>query len=212
MEELEKQYLQSQVEVQEATLTSLGKELHDNIGQLLSSAKMLLGVAQRRSGNVENVITKIDEILSQIIESIHDLSKSLDSDYLRRFKLVENLEIETKRNNSVNPNLRIHFSSIEQVPLEPEHQIVLFRIIQEGIQNAIKHAGASNIFIAINQSETELLINVTDDGKGFDVREKSKGIGLTSIATRAKSLHGSVHWNRLNPGTEMIVKISKLKS
>ena len=108
MKELERQHLESQIEVQESTLTSVGKELHDNIGQLLSSAKMLLGVAQLTDGNVQNVIAKVDEILNQIIGSIHDLSQSLDSDYLKRFNIVENLEVETKRNNAVNSK-RVHF-------------------------------------------------------------------------------------------------------
>ena len=212
MEELERQYLQSRVEVQEATLTTVGKELHDNIGQLLSSAKMLLGVAQRSSGNVEQVVKKVDEILNQIIENIRDLSKSLDGDYLKRFNLIENVAIEANRNNEINPNLRIHFSSVEHLPLEPEDQIVLFRIIQEGISNAIKHANAANIFISISQPDKELYITITDDGQGFDINTVTKGIGLTSMIIRATSLSGTIQWNQLYPGTELRITISKLKT
>ena len=212
MKELERQHLESQIEVQESTLTSVGKELHDNIGQLLSSAKMLLGVAQLTDGNVQNVIAKVDEILNQIIGSIHDLSQSLDSDYLKRFNIVENLEVETKRNNAVNSKMRFHLSSIEHVPLEPEDQIVLFRIIQEGIQNAVKHSGAANVFISIDQFDDNLLVSVIDDGKGFDAAVQPKGIGLSSIASRARSLGGEAVWNQRNPGTELLIKNLKLKS
>ena len=210
MEELEKLYLQSRVEVQEATLTTVGRELHDNIGQLLSSAKMLLGVAQRTTVNVGQIVEKVDEILNQIIENIHDLSISLDGDYLKRFNLIENIAIEVKRNNDINPNLKIHFSAIEHLPLEPEDQIVLFRVIQEGIQNAIKHANASNIFISISQTGSQLLITITDDGMGFDINSVTKGIGLTSITTRVASLSGTVEWIQIRPGVEMRVTLSKL--
>ena len=210
MEELEKQYLLTRTEVQEATLSTIGKELHDNIGQLLSSAKMLLGVAQRQPENSVQVIGNVQEVLNLVIEGIHDLAKSLDGDYLKRFNLLENLQTEVRRNNDVNTGLKLHLTAMEGIPMTPEDQIVLLRMIQEGIQNAGKHARAANIHIAIFRHEDALVATVTDDGKGFDPALVPHGIGLQNIQIRAQTLGGSASWRSLQPGTELTIKIKKL--
>ncbi len=154
MEELEKQLLLSQVEVQEATLSAIGRELHDNVGQLLSSSKMLLGVALRNytnHQNAEGAIRSADEQIGKAIAAIRSLAKLFDKEWLKQFDLIENLVTEIKRNNDSN-EMKIHFSHPESLTINADDQIILFRIIQEGIQNAIKHANASNVFIEIKMA------------------------------------------------------------
>jgi signal transduction histidine kinase len=207
MEELEKQLLQSQIEVQEATLTALGKELHDNIGQLLSSSKMLLGVTLRNMDKAPGPLATAYDTLSKAITELRALSRSLDSEWLQQFNLIDNLTTEVARNNAASA-LQIHFTHPESIPLKAGQQILLFRMVQEAIQNAVKHAEASNIYIAIDEGGTNLNITVSDDGKGFIVENAlAKGAGMNNIRHRTRALGGNVHWHSGSTGTILSIHL-----
>ena len=206
MEELEKQLMQSQIEIQEATFMTLGKELHDNIGQLLSSSKMLLGITIRNTDTLPDTLNTAYETLSKAIMELRALSRSLDSEWLQQFSLIENLKTEVSRNN-ITDSLQIHFTHPASLPLSIDQQILLFRILQEALQNAIKHAEASNIYISIEEGIT-LNISVTDDGKGFDVRGIiAKGAGMNNITHRINALRGKAHWHSANTGTTLSIQL-----
>jgi len=207
VEELEKQLLKVQLEVQEATLGAIGKELHDNVGQLLSSSKMLLGVAARNPGGAEGPLKNADEMIGKAIVAIRSLSKMFDSEWLKQFSLIENLQTEIKRLNE-NNILAIHFNAPTSVTIRPEDQVILFRIIQEAIQNVLKHAEAKNIYLFIAHYRDLLLVTVADDGKGFDTKNvQTSGMGLKNIQARAKMINGEARWSSLDPGTELSIKI-----
>src|SRR6266513_5304855 len=87
----EQTLLQSQIEVQEATFSILAKELHDNVGQLLSSSKMLLGITQRNFSNAPETLTIAEETLGKAITELRSLSKSIDKEWLEQFDLIDNL-------------------------------------------------------------------------------------------------------------------------
>jgi len=206
MKELEKQLMQSQIEVQEDTFMTLGKELHDNIGQLLSSSKMLLGVTMRNTHNSPDTLNTAYETLSTAIIELRSLSRSLDSQWLRQFNLIENLKTEVIRHN-ITPGLRIHFSHPDTLPLNSDQQILLFRIVQEAMQNAIKHAGAANINITMAENPARLDISVADDGKGFDPGSAKKGAGLNNIRHRSHALGGTARWQSTPAGTTLYIQI-----
>ena len=163
----EQTLLQSQVEVQEATFSVLAKELHDNVGQLLSSSKMLMGITQRNLNSIPETLTIAEETLGKAIQELRSLSKSLDKQYLQQFDLIDNLSAEIKRINT-SLILEIHFSHPGKLPLTSEEQIILFRIIQEALQNTIKHAEAKNIDIDMTSQQQNIIVNIADDGKGFE--------------------------------------------
>ncbi len=199
----EKTLLQSQVEVQEATFTVLAKELHDNVGQLLSSSKMLMGITQRNLVNIPETLTIAEETLGKAISELRSLSKSLDTQYLQQFDLIENLTTEIKRINS-SLVLEIHFAHSGKLTLTAEEQIILFRVIQEALQNAIKHAEAKNINIEIVSGQQHITITIADDGKGFEPIS-SDGLGIRNMKYRTKSLGGSITWN--NPAKGSLITI-----
>ena len=99
-EEFSKQLLRSQIEVQEATFADLGKELHDNIGQLLSSTKMFLGTAQRGTDNGPQMLGMAEDSLTKAITELRSLTKSLDREWLQQFNFIENLTTEVNRINA----------------------------------------------------------------------------------------------------------------
>ena len=101
----QQELLQTQLETQESTFYQISQELHDNIGQLLSSTKLLIGItkmciAQNDFTNVPDTISTAEQTLSKAIQDLRSLSKSLNKEWLHQFNLVENLEEEIKRINA----------------------------------------------------------------------------------------------------------------
>ncbi|MGH2648999.1 MAG: sensor histidine kinase [Ginsengibacter sp.] len=201
----EQTLLQSQVEVQEATFSVLAKELHDNVGQLLSSSKMLMGVAQRNLINIPETLTIAEETLGKAINELRSLSKSLDKQLLEQFDLINNLSAEIKRINS-SLELKIHFLYSGKLAITPEKQIILFRIIQESLQNAIKHAQAKNINIEIETTAENIIIYISDDGKGFK-QIANNGLGIRNMKHRAKLLGGNITWAAAEKGTLITIRL-----
>ncbi len=203
----EKILLQSQIEVQELTYSELGKELHDNIGQLLSTAKMLIGITQRSLGNSPDTLNTANETIGKAIYEIRALSKSLDKDWLGQFNFLENLKAEITRINTSNA-INVFIKSEVPVLFNSDKQVVIFRIVQEAIQNAIKHAAPSKIEIAIEKNAEEILFMVTDNGNGFSNNEEAKGMGLTNMKHRASLLGGTIQWqSELQKGTTVTITL-----
>lgn len=201
----EQTLLQSQVEVQEETFSALAKELHDNVGQLLSSSKMLMGITQRNMVNIPETLKIAEETLGKAITELRSLSKSLDKQWLEQFDLIDNLSTEIRRINS-GLILQIHFSNMGKLLLPPQEQIILFRIIQEALQNAIKHAEAKNIFIEIETKEENIIVTINDDGKGFELIS-SDGLGIRNMKDRTKLLGGNISWNKPGKGSLITIKL-----
>lgn len=205
--EFDRQLMQSALETQEATMSMLSKELHDNIGQLLNSTKLLIGVTERSLPTVPETLTTAGETLGRAIQELRALSKSMDKDWLTQFNLIENLENETVRINSAQ-DLRIHFNKPDALPLKSGEQVILFRIVQETIQNAIKHANAANVYITINNRSGVLKVTVRDDGHGFDENKATKGLGFRNISHRTHLLGGTVNWQSApGKGTTVIIEL-----
>jgi signal transduction histidine kinase len=205
--EFDRQLMQSALETQEATMSMLSKELHDNIGQLLNSTKLLIGVTERSLPSVPETLVTAGETLGRAIQELRSLSKSMDKEWLTQFNLVENLEAETIRVNSAQ-DLRIHFTKPDSLPLKSGEQVILFRIVQETLQNAIKHANAANVYITISNHSGILKVTVRDDGSGFDETRATKGLGFRNIGHRTHLLGGTVNWQSASgKGTTVTIEL-----
>ncbi len=201
------QLQKSQIETQEETFAILGKELHDNVGQLLNSAKLLIGVTQRKLTDAPDTLAIADETLGTAINELRSLSKSLNKEWLQQFNFIDNLQTEIKRINAAE-RLQIKLSYAAQLPLKSDEQIILFRIVQEALQNAIKHAQASRINIKITEELNLLSVVIEDDGKGFAGNEKQQsGVGLINMQHRSKLLGGSIQWNSSPNGTVITIQL-----
>ncbi len=202
----EQALLQSQIEVQESTLSTLSKDLHDNIGQLLSTVKVLLGITERNLTSPPDTLLTANATVGQAINELRSLSKSLDKEWLEQFNLIENLSNEVNRLNSVD-SVKLKLHNEKKVMLQADKQIILFRIVQEAIQNALKHASAKNILISVEILNDILVTSVKDDGKGFEKYLKPDGVGIINMKHRAKLLGGSIEWCNSNPGCEVVITL-----
>jgi len=197
---------QSVAEVQETTLRTVGEELHDNVGQLLSSTKMLLGLTERTFTKVPETFITANETLIKAIAELRSISKILNKEWLKQFSLSENLEAEVKRIR-YSGNLQLNMDRSEDIPANPEEQIILFRIVQEALNNVIKHANADNISITLTNGPANFVISIADDGKGFDVEGKKDGVGVMNMKHRASLLGGQLEMKSSPKGSEVAIKL-----
>lgn len=200
--------LKTQLETQEETFFQIGEEIHDNIGQLLSSTKMLLGITERNLPSIPDPFKTAQETLGKAITELRSLSKSLNREWLHQFNLIQNLETEIDRINTANIIQIQLYTSVRILPLAPEAQVMLFRIIQEAMHNAIKHAGASMLRITIDLSGV-ILVSIYDDGKGFRQPENQHhGVGIINMKHRTSLLGGTIEWKpKDHGGTEIRIFI-----
>jgi signal transduction histidine kinase len=146
----EKELVNSKLEIQEQTLKNIAWELHDNIGQLLSVANIQLNIL--RNAVPEVYYDKIDEtkaVVTDSVQQVRALSKTLNSDVIKKNGLITSLQVEIERFNRLN-FLKASLSiEGEIVVLKRENEIVIFRIIQEFLSNVMKHAKASSLDVTV---------------------------------------------------------------
>jgi signal transduction histidine kinase len=203
--QFENQLLLSRVEVQEQTFQLIGKELHDNVGQLLSTARMLLGLTERSMDKPPDTLLTANETVAEAIAQLRSLSKSLDKEWLEQFNFSENLQYEIDRINS-GRNVQAIYNNQYVVPLKPDEQIILFRIVQEAIQNAVKHANPTAINIQSFVNKDRFVVVIADDGAGFE-KDKQQGMGLNNMKHRTLLLGGTIAWDTA-PGNGTQVTIT----
>ena len=212
----QQEILQTQLEVQNLTMQQLGRELHDNIGQLLSVLRINLNVLEEM---VEDEGTKVqiaesNQIVEQTIADVRALTKSLDGDFVKDFGLIDSLSHELLRIRKTRRYQTEITTSGTPYSLGYQHEIVLFRIAQEIINNALKHAAATTLHVSVGYEPTNFGITIKDNGKGFDYEgvmrnELSKsGAGLRNIQRRAELIGGKcVVESKINEGTTVCIKI-----
>jgi signal transduction histidine kinase len=192
---IQQELLKTQLETQENTFRQIGEELHDNVGQLLSSTRILLVIAQRSIAQPPESLQTAIETLATTIQDLRSLSKALNKEWLERFNLIDNLCHEVQR---INLSGAVHVTvdaTEDRVSLHPEAQVMLFRIIQEALHNGIKHSEARSIDISLANQGPDILIRVRDNGKGFDPdATQSNGVGRINMIHRTKLLNGTIGW------------------
>ncbi len=182
------------VEGQEEERKRIAKELHDGLGVLLSTAKMQFTTIKDKSPENKPLIDRATKLLEQAAGDVRRISHNMMPGLLTRFGLYEAVEDLIDELDATEGLHAICEIKGDTKRLLENTEIMLYRVIQEMVNNTLKHAKAKNISLNINILPDKLNIQYSDDGKGFDVEEKieSKSIGLTSIKSRVKFLEGEL--------------------
>jgi len=201
--------LHAQLETQEYTFRQVSEEIHDNVGQLLSTVNMLLGITER---NLEKPPETLSLAMTTVARAIHDLrgfSKSLSTEWLNQFDLLENIRNELDRLSSAGIVQGQLQTDIAVLPYLPQEQVMLFRVLQEAIQNCIRHSGATSIQVSVRTGESEIYLDLEDNGKGFDpAAMEMKGIGMMNMRHRIGLMHGSIVWESVpSVGTKVGIRL-----
>jgi PAS domain S-box-containing protein len=197
-QELDKQKLiaQAMVDAQEKERAEIGKELHDNINQILSTTKLYLELAKNDSHQRLNLISRSAGNIHNAIHEIRNISRSLVPSSIGDLGLQDSVADFVE---SIRTTKAIH---VEFYPagdfdgrLSDKAKLMLFRIIQEQVNNVLKHSNARNLIIELilAKAERSLELSITDDGKGFNPdKVRKKGLGLSNITSRAELFGGKV--------------------
>jgi two-component system NarL family sensor kinase len=187
------QLLLSKLEVQEQSFRYFSEEMHDNIGQLMSIVKMQLYNIRNNSKEPEIVAKATDsgELLGKAIHDLRNISHTLNSSYVANAGLAQAIEKDLEYIRSAKDiNCNLHITG-DDYSLGPERELLIFRIIQEAVGNAVKHAKATAINVYLGYKPESLCLSIEDNGTGFDPSENTKGgIGLTNMQVRAGLLKG----------------------
>jgi two-component system, NarL family, sensor kinase len=205
--------LQTQLEIQEQTLKNISQEIHDNIGQVLSLAKLNINTMSGASAEVlEEKISTSKELISKAIHDLRDLSRSLNTDYIIEVGLLYAVQYEMELMSKAGvctTQLSMHGDSYR---LEPNKELIIFRIVQEVFHNIIKHAKAKHITTNVHFTPTIFEMVITDDGIGFDANtishQNGKGLGLRNMHNRAAMIGGQFHLtSTLQQGTTVVIAL-----
>ncbi len=178
---------------QERERFELGQELHDNINQILATSKLYLDVAiEEREPRME-LLTKSRNNIGMAIEEIRRLSKELITPSLNDLGLIQSIKELIRSIQMVKKmKIRLSISGFGRKRPQPEQKINIYRIIQEQLNNILKHAQASSVAIDLNKHLEQIRLRVEDDGKGFDPRARRNGVGISNIISRAELYNGKV--------------------
>ena len=183
------------IEGQEKERTEIGKELHDNINQLITGTKLYLDVAIKQPSLKDEMIQRSVQNLSVCMEEIRRLSSALVPPSIGVSSLKEIVQdlLEPIR-LATSISVKYEIDHIEDNVLTNEQQLNVYRIIQEHLNNILKHSRANNVFIGVkNPDNNQVEITIKDDGQGFDMAIRRKGIGFKNIQSRAELLNGKMN-------------------
>lgn len=190
-ERYQQQLTEQVIAAQEREREVIGHELHDNVNQVLTTTKLYLEMALSKQLAYEEVLPKCISLLKSSVEDIRNLSRELSAPTLGTRSLVDAVEglIQMVGASS---GLEICFSHQSyQSPINMDQKLALYRIAQEQLNNIIKHAGATKVWICLEQTFTNTIFTIRDNGNGFNMNEKRNGIGLNNITSRARIFKGS---------------------
>ncbi|MBN1116755.1 MAG: PAS domain S-box protein [Bacteroidales bacterium] len=197
--QMEKQILDAIIKTEEKERERFAKDLHDDLGPLLSSIKMYIGMLERATDKQKQqfIINNLGDIVKEAISTTKEVSNDLNPHVLNNYGLSSALDLFVEK---VSSDIEIKFeNNIENTRFAPAIELSLYRISKELINNTIKHAGAKNISLKIVEKDAMLSIQYADDGRGLPENalkaKKPGGMGLSNIMSRAKSLNASFNFH-----------------
>lgn len=189
----EQTLLKTQLEIQEQAFAYISQEIHDNIGQILSLARLNLNTF----GDTVPLekFNQTDDLLGKAIKDLRDLSHNLQNNRIHHIGIIESIRQLLISLEKTGRFKTTFYTSDNFHILDVNTDIILYRMMQEIINNIIKHASASMINVEINNESEITTIRISDNGIGFDtelLNEERSGIGLRNIVNRAKMINGTV--------------------
>lgn len=204
----QKQIAEAVVTAQEKERTEIGKELHDNVNQLLSASKLYIDAAANDISNNELLLSQASGYIKNAIEEIRSLSKVLHAPLIYELGLCESINNLTDDIMMVNElQIYIDYHNFKEDNLNENFKLTLYRIIQEQLTNILKHSKASQANILLSTNENDIYLEVSDNGIGFDTAKKRQGIGLSNIQSRVSMYAGKLDvYSGPEKGSKLSVK------
>lgn len=199
-ENFERELAETQIEIREATLRNISWELHDNIGQLMTLAKIQVQTARETPENYEEA----SETIGIALNELRALSKSINPEAIKKLRLKQAIQLEITRFNRlkfIRSTLTVEGTP---EPIDAKKEIIIFRILQEFFANTIKHSKATNLSVFLQYDKNYLEILAKDDGVGFAETHGPSGIGLRNMKNRAQLINAELQiFSEKDKGTSL---------
>jgi len=218
--EIQKQYQQgllaTALDSEEAERRRIAQDLHDDVGVLLSLTKMSINQMhqqwKKKYPEEEQAVGKARSLLEETILHVRKITRELVPTTLEQFGLEAAIEEFAGRIEGVDAPKLFLEEGPELLPRQPQKvELALFRIVQELVNNAIKHAKCSEIHIHISRHFDKVELHIWDNGIGFDaegmMRQGSGGLGLRNIESRLSIIRGTVKYIALKPGSRAEISV-----
>ncbi len=199
--EMQRQMLESALEVQEVERVRIAKDLHDEVGAMLSVTKMSFNQLLRKLDNAEDLAVmgkQTRELLEQSIGQVRRISKELVPSTLEEFGLILSIDefIQKVHLASTTAFIFSHEGISEKQRFDKKIELTIYRLIQELVNNALKHAKAKEISLQLSTQEKKIFFTFTDDGEGFDFtavrNDPKRGLGLRNMESRLSVINGTI--------------------
>ena len=200
------------IEAEENERKRIARDLHDGVGQMMSAAKMNLSLLNNNNAMEPAEKTAYEKALALVDESckeVRSVSHNMMPNALIKTGLASAVRAFIEQIESPSLKVQLYTEGLNE-SLNKNTETVLYRVLQECVNNVIKHAGASNLDIALIKDDTGINATIEDNGKGFDTTDKNKfaGIGLDNMQKRINFLKGQIEWNsNLGKGTVVAIYI-----
>jgi PAS domain S-box-containing protein len=205
----QKQITEAVILAQEKERTEIGKELHDNVNQILGASNLYLNSAMTDEQMRQELLERSTQLVSNAINEIRKISKSLITPGLREIGLIESIgdiidDLKLAKDKMV---IDLDLQNISEDQIEDRRKLTLFRIVQEQLNNIVKHSHATRVLIRLSVERDHIVLTMADNGVGFDVSQHRRGVGITNIISRAELFSGKVEIQS-SPGEGCILTVS----
>jgi len=203
--------MQSMIQGQEIERERIAKDLHDSLGGLLSTIKLQVDNIRNKESNIEMLpaFKNATSLIDTAVSEVRTISQNLQPGALSRLGLIPALkDLMNRYDSEQGPEIIFQHFDIT-TDIDQTIALSIYRIIQEILNNAIKHAKASEILLQLNQEADELIIHIEDDGIGFNVKGNYKSMGLKNIKSRVNYMKGTIEIDsRINEGTSYLIHLN----
>ena len=208
----DKELLKTQLEIQEYTFQYISREIHDNIGQFISLAKLHLNTLEiKENAAATQRVDDAVELLTRALDELRDLSRSLSSEIIRNGGLTKAIEQLVAQLQKLAIGEVVYEISGDYQFLDEQKEIFILRILQEAINNVIRHSRATHIKILLTYENNSLILTIRDDGVGFNttiIHDQKNTSGLSNMMKRANMIDAVFHIeSAVKNGTEITIVV-----
>ncbi len=202
----QKMIIRAVLQAEERERNIIGQELHDNVNQILASAKLYLSMAEVDEELRETLIRNSMKYIEDAIQEIRSLSKSQVTPLriINLKELVEDLLNEFDQKAAITTNF--NYSVSNNLVVEEDLKLNVYRVIQEQLNNILKHSEAEKVSVSVEGNNGWLQLKIADNGKGFSLDKKRSGIGIANMTNRVESYNGEIKINS-SPGKGCVVDV-----
>lgn len=204
----QKEITEAMIQVQEKERYEISTELHDNVNQQLTVAMMYIASAQQKMPTDSELLKQSSGFILNAIEEIRKLSQTLVTPLIKHFGLSKAIEGLLDDVSAVNPiQIELTADAFYEDDIKYDFKLSIFRIVQEQMNNIIKHSKANAVNIELVRNGNHVNLKIADDGVGFDISQQRKGIGIYNIISRSDLYNGIVDLQS-SPGNGCSINIT----